>query len=185
MIPQALNAPRQLVDKLVAPMLIDVVGSQHPIRFVPGEHMEGTDRNDMDHRENRPLLASACGQAVIQAEREVPFVRAAAWANCVRPARRARFLLRVLPERCVPALSSLPGATPLQGNSRSAMPKRAMSVPHFAIHSSAPAGRPPLRHTAGQTGQRHAPGLLGDTRSDGHSQSSFPGRARTVKDCHA
>src|SRR5688572_11841780 len=39
-----------------------------------------------------------------------------------------------------------------------------------------------LRHAAGQTGQGHGPGLLGDTRSDGQSRSSIPGRTRTVKD---
>jgi hypothetical protein len=41
-----------------------------------------------------------------------------------------------------------------------------------------------LRHTAGQTGQGHGPGLLGDTRSDGHSRSSISGSAWTVKDFH-
>jgi hypothetical protein len=41
-----------------------------------------------------------------------------------------------------------------------------------------------LGHATGQPGQRHGPGLLGDTRSDGHSRSSIPGRTWTVKGFH-
>ncbi len=42
-----------------------------------------------------------------------------------------------------------------------------------------------LGHAAGQTGQRHGPGLLGETRSVAHSRSSMPGKAWTVKEFHA
>jgi hypothetical protein len=42
-----------------------------------------------------------------------------------------------------------------------------------------------LGYTAGQTSQGHGLGLLGDTRSDGQSQSSLPGSAWTVKDVPA
>jgi hypothetical protein len=42
-----------------------------------------------------------------------------------------------------------------------------------------------LRDAAGQTGQEHGPGLLGDTRSDGLSRSSILGSAWIVKDFHA
>jgi hypothetical protein len=42
----------------------------------------------------------------------VSLVRTAACASWVRIARRGRWPLQVLPERCLPTLSSLPGATP-------------------------------------------------------------------------
>jgi hypothetical protein len=42
-----------------------------------------------------------------------------------------------------------------------------------------------LRHTGGETGQRHGLGLLADTWSVGHSRSSILGMARTVKAFHA
>jgi hypothetical protein len=41
-----------------------------------------------------------------------------------------------------------------------------------------------LRDTPWQTGQGHGLGLLGETRSDGHSRSSIPGSAWTVKGFH-
>jgi hypothetical protein len=73
-----------------------------------------------------------------KADREVPFVRAAAGAHCVRPVRTAWWPWQVFPERCVPALSSLPGATPLQAAKRAAVPTRPLSRPHAATSRSPP-----------------------------------------------
>jgi hypothetical protein len=42
-----------------------------------------------------------------------------------------------------------------------------------------------LGDAARQTGQGHDPGLLGDTRADGHSRASILGSAWTVKGFHA
>jgi hypothetical protein len=42
-----------------------------------------------------------------------------------------------------------------------------------------------LQHTAGQTGQACGPGLLGDTRFDGHLRSRILGGAWPVEDLHA
>jgi hypothetical protein len=42
-----------------------------------------------------------------------------------------------------------------------------------------------LRHLGRQTGQRQGPGLLEERRAEGHSRSSIPGSAWTVKDFHA
>lgn len=63
---QALDAPRQPVDQVVASMFVEVVGPQFPIRFGPGEHMEGADNDGVGHRENRPLFAPAGGQALLE-----------------------------------------------------------------------------------------------------------------------
>ena len=41
-----------------------------------------------------------------------------------------------------------------------------------------------LGHVAKEMGQGHGPALLGETRSDGHAQSSFPGMAWSGKCFH-
>jgi hypothetical protein len=55
-------------------------------------------------------------------------------------------------------------------------------VPVAKARSQHPQG---LRHLRGQTGQRHGPGLRGDTRSDRRSRSSISGMAWTGKGFHA
>jgi hypothetical protein len=89
----------------------------------------------------------------------------------------------------------------LRGQMLGAMPGQGLQVGPFAVEevqyqepaedqlvpmvATRPQDPQALRHAAGQTGQGHGPGLLGDTRSDGHPRSSIPGRTWTVKDLHA
>ena len=65
-------------------------------------------------------------------------MRAAAWASWVRTVWTGWFPGRVRPERCLPALASLPGTIPAQTARREAVPKRAMSMPVSATQRSAP-----------------------------------------------
>jgi hypothetical protein len=82
-----------------------------------------------------------------------------------------------------------------------AMPSQGLQIGPFAVDEvqhqepaerqlvpmaeTGPQNTQALGHAAGQTSQGHSLGLLGDTRSDGHSRSSIPGSAWTVKDFHA
>jgi hypothetical protein len=53
-------------------------------------------------------------------------------------ARKERFPFRVLPVRCFPALSSLPGTTPAHAARRGAVSNRDISIPISATITSAP-----------------------------------------------
>jgi hypothetical protein len=54
MIPKALNPSGQVVDEMVAPLLIKIVGPQFTVGFMAGEHMEGTDDDRMGDSHDLP-----------------------------------------------------------------------------------------------------------------------------------
>jgi hypothetical protein len=93
--------------------------------------MKGTDDDRMGDSHDRPFSPPTGRQALIQGRQVRPF----------RPSRRMGQLRQAgpqgaiapagFPERRLPALSSLPGATPVQADRRLAVPKRLMSaLPH-------------------------------------------------------
>src|SRR6266545_7994596 len=83
-------------------------------------------------RNPRRPLSRACW-----AEKYEPLDRAAAFADSVRVVRSHLEPLRVLPERCLPADSSLPGHIPAQEARRAEEQNWAMSTPISAMIASA------------------------------------------------
>ena len=65
MISESLNPPGEPIDKMAALTFIEVIGSQLPIRFVAGEHVEGTDHHRVGHRHDGPLLAAPGSQPLL------------------------------------------------------------------------------------------------------------------------
>lgn len=65
MIPKALNPSGQMVDEIVAPLLIKIVGPQFMIWFMVGEPMEGTDDDGMGDGHDRPFSPPMGSQALI------------------------------------------------------------------------------------------------------------------------
>ena len=92
----------------------------------------------MRHRHNRFLLAPAGGQATILRRQVGVLGVRGGMGRLVQGRRAAAWLpLRVLPERRLPALSWLPGATPPRRPDDRAEGKRLMSVPISATMISA------------------------------------------------
>jgi hypothetical protein len=56
-IPQPLNPPCQLVDEMVSPMVVNVMGSQLSRGFVAHEPMEGPHHDRVGHRDDGSFLA--------------------------------------------------------------------------------------------------------------------------------
>jgi hypothetical protein len=98
--------------------------------------------SDASRTARTPIFPPRAGRRWCKADRHVPLVQAAGWAIGVRLVRSVRLPLRVLPDRCFPAPSSLPGATPVQADRRLAVPKCPISVRHSATNSSAPRWSP-------------------------------------------
>src|SRR5919108_3854430 len=65
-IAESFNPPRELVDEMCSPMVVNVIGPQLSLAFVAGEPMEGTDDERVGHRQDGPFLPATGSQALIQ-----------------------------------------------------------------------------------------------------------------------
>jgi hypothetical protein len=87
-IPQPLNPPCELVDEVVAPTCVNVMGPQLPIRVLAREQMEGPDHERMGHGDDGAFLPPTGGQALRQGRQRGPLgvgcrmgQRGQAWAQ--------------------------------------------------------------------------------------------------------
>ncbi len=105
MIPEALNSSGQVVDEMVAPLLIKIVGPQFTVQFMAGEHMEGTHNDGVGNGHDRPLSPATGGQALIQGRQVGPFGPRSSVSQLRQAGPQGAIALAGLARACLPALS--------------------------------------------------------------------------------
>jgi hypothetical protein len=63
-----LKSPYEPIDKIVAPLVINIGSPSRMVGFVPGQHLERADDDGMRHRDHGPFLSTVCGQPMIKAD---------------------------------------------------------------------------------------------------------------------
>jgi hypothetical protein len=65
-IPQVLKAPGEPIDGARPPPLAKIVSPEFAIRFLAGKQMKNTDHDRMRYSDDRSLLPTTCGKALIE-----------------------------------------------------------------------------------------------------------------------
>ncbi len=135
---QACNPPDEPIDRELPPPFVKIIGPQFTVPFMAGEHGKDTPHDGVRHSKDGPLLPTADGEALREGRERRVLGPHGSMGELGQDRPEGRLPLRVLPERCVPALASVPGATPAQAARRGAVSKRDISIPISATITSAP-----------------------------------------------
>jgi hypothetical protein len=113
-------------------------GSQLTRRVLASEPGTRPDHDGMDEGHDRTFLPPTSGPTVGQGGPRRARRPGGGMGHLGQARAQSARPRRVVPDRCVPARASWPGATPGQTDRRLVVPTRRLSVPHAATHRAAP-----------------------------------------------
>src|SRR5262249_23783597 len=115
-----------------------IIGPEFTISCMAGEPVKDTPQNGVRHGHGGSLLPTADGEALREGRERRVLGPHSSMGELGQDRPEGRCPLRIVPECCLPALASFPGAPPAQAARRGAVSRRDISIPISATITSAP-----------------------------------------------